>query len=196
MGSPLSPLLSNIFMDSLENKIQKLSLSNNLIYWFRYVDDILILWKGTSRQLQQFHLKLNDLDKNIKFTLEIENNKSINFLDLTITRSQNKHIFKIYHKPTHTDITINKSSTHPGTHKLAAYRSLIYRLVSIPMKKTDFEIELDRIKTIAINNGFKSHTVDKLLRNNRKDLLLKSISRKIFSNRTVQNIYIYGTTHL
>ena len=38
MGSPLSPLLANIFMISLEEKILP-KVSNYLCYWKRYVDD-------------------------------------------------------------------------------------------------------------------------------------------------------------
>lgn len=55
MGSPLSPLLSNIFMNHLENKIHILLLACNLIFWFRYASDVLILWKDTTRHHHQFH---------------------------------------------------------------------------------------------------------------------------------------------
>ena len=39
MGSPLGPLLANIFMISLEEEVRP-KLSNYLCYWKRYVDDI------------------------------------------------------------------------------------------------------------------------------------------------------------
>ncbi len=53
MGSPLSPLLADIFMDSLEQTIflSNHSLFRNITYWHRYVDDILVLWTGTTRQI-------------------------------------------------------------------------------------------------------------------------------------------------
>ena len=38
MGSPLGPLLANIFMISLEKKVLP-NVSNYLCYWKRYVDD-------------------------------------------------------------------------------------------------------------------------------------------------------------
>ena len=45
---------------------------------------------------------LNDLNKlhnNITFTLETETENSLNFLDLHIERTNNKHSFAMYHKP-------------------------------------------------------------------------------------------------
>ena len=38
MGSPLGPLLANIFMISLEEKVLP-KVSSYLCYWKRYVDD-------------------------------------------------------------------------------------------------------------------------------------------------------------
>jgi len=46
---------------------------------------------------------------------------------------------------------------------MAAYNSLIHRLLSIPMSTTDYEEEVNTIKHIAVANGYKSLIVDKLL---------------------------------
>jgi len=52
MGSPISPILAEIFMNDFENRILKCSRFGRLIkYWARYVDDILIVWSGTDRQV-------------------------------------------------------------------------------------------------------------------------------------------------
>ena len=74
-------------MDNLENKIFKNTLSKKFLYWYRYVDDILACFIGTDRQLQTFLNFINNLHSNIEFTLETEQNNSINFLDLTITKN-------------------------------------------------------------------------------------------------------------
>lgn len=163
MGNPLSPLLAEIFMDSLENKISKHPLFSKFVYWYRYVDDILACFTGTDRQLQLFLDYINNIHPNIKFTIEIENNNSINFLDLTISRKENKHVFSIFHKPTHTDTTIHKSSCHPTQHKHAAFYSMIHRLITVPMINTNFQKELNIIKQIAINNGYTTQLINKIL---------------------------------
>ena len=52
----------------------------------RYIDDIIILYKGNKRQCEQLPTHINKIYKNITFTVEYEYNNSINFLDLSITK--------------------------------------------------------------------------------------------------------------
>lgn len=164
MGNPLSPLLAEIFMDNIENIIyQNNNFSKQFLYWHRYVDDILVCFLGTNRQLNTVLEYINKIHPNITFTSELEINNSINFLDLTITKINNKHDFSIYHKPSHTDTTIHNKSVHPYTHKLAAYNSLVHRLLNIPLSKENYEKELNIIKQIAINNGYKPDLIDNIV---------------------------------
>ena len=60
---------------------------------------------------------MNNVDENIKFTIEKEENKRLNFLDLSIKKHQADLKFKIYRKSTNSDIVINESSNYPTAHK-------------------------------------------------------------------------------
>lgn len=176
MGNPLSPLLAEIFMDNLEGIIHGNNvLHRGFLYWHRYVDDVLTCFVGTTRQLDSFLEYINSLHPNIKFTMEIEENKKLNFLDLTLDRTDNTHQFSIFHKPSHTDTTINNSSTHPRQHKHAAYHSMIHRLLNIPLSEHDFEKELNLIRQIAVNNGFQVSFIDKLLHKKQYNNALKAV---------------------
>ena len=175
MGNPLSPLLAEIFMNSLEEHVSKNPLFKQFIYWYRYVDDILTCFTGTDRQLSQFLTLLNNFHPNIKFTIEEETNRSINFLDLTITNQNGSHMFSIYHKPSYTDTIIPNSSCHPHSHKLAAFHSMIHRLTTIPLSPSDFNKELNIIKQIAYNNGYSPAIVEKLLKKKQYNNCLKMI---------------------
>ena len=95
--------------------------------------------------------------------MEVEQGSSINFLDLTITRNTNKHEFSIYHKPSHTDITIHNTSTHPHSHKVSAYNSYIHRLTNIPLSEENYQKELNIIKQIAVNNGYPTKMIDQII---------------------------------
>jgi DNA mismatch repair ATPase MutL len=53
--------------------------------------------------------EFNTIHPTINFTIENEENKKINFLDLTIHREHNKLDYTIYRKPTATDILILSS---------------------------------------------------------------------------------------
>lgn len=163
MGNPLSPLLAEIFMNNLEEKIYSHPISKQFLYYFRYVDDILVCFKGTDRQLSTLQQFLNTLHPNITFTTELEENNSLNFLDLTLTKDNNKHIFSIFHKPSQTDITIHNTSFHPYQQKMLAYSSMIHRLINIPLPPAEFKKELSIIKQIAINNGYDYKMVNDIL---------------------------------
>jgi len=181
MGSPLSPLLAEIFMDHLEKIIHKHKISNSFIYWYRYVDDVLACFTGTNRQLDSFLEYINSLHEKINFTIETEKDNSINFLDLKISRIENKHIFSIYRKPSHTDTTIHQNSAHPVQHKLAAFHSMIHRLLNIPLSEKEYHSELNVIKQIAVNNGYSSHIINSIL--NKK--ITKNAISEVYPNQKI-----------
>ena len=52
--------------------------------------------------------------------------------------------------------------------KMAAYHSLIRRLLSIPLEDKDFHEELNTIKYIAKANGYKRSIIDNLVKKHRK----------------------------
>jgi hypothetical protein len=177
MGSPLSPLLAEIFLDHYENKLFNSghNLLNNIIYWYRYVDDILILWNGTDRQLDIFKKVLNNMHPKITFTVETDNNRCLNYLDLTISLMDNRHNFAIYRKPTYTDSVIPADSKHCFSQKMAAFYSLVNRLINVPLKKKDFENEKAIIKQIAVANGYPPGIIDKLILKQKKKNVIKLI---------------------
>ena len=137
MDSPLAPLVADVFMDKLETELfaSNHTLTKYTQYWYRYVDDILCLWNGTTSQLHEFRSLLNSLYPSIKFTLEIGGNQ-INFLDLEIPVLDGKHSFGIYRKPTTTDVLICGDSYHPFPHKNAAIHNMIHRLLYVPLLPT------------------------------------------------------------
>ena len=167
MGSPLSPLMAEIFMDHFERKY--VVGEPNIQFYYRYVDDVIICWTGTIRQMDIFVNKLNTFHPKIKFKLELESNMSLNFLDLTITRVQNKLDFQIYRKPTHTDTTIPASSCHPLQHKLAAFRSYVHRLMSVPLSTENYVKELKILYQTAISNGYSKKVIDNLIKKKLND---------------------------
>ncbi|KAI5721655.1 hypothetical protein M8J77_023521 [Diaphorina citri] len=164
MGSPLSPLLAEAYMDDFETQFFNSTspLLQNILTYHRYVDDILILWTGTHQEAQNLLVFANSLRENIKFEIEIGGNV-INFLDLTIHITSNKLEFNIYHKPTSTDTCIPHDSTHPQNQKMAAFRAYFNRLLEVPMSEQNTKLELDYIFQIAKNNGYQACTIKKLL---------------------------------
>ena len=143
--------------------------------WVRYVDDILCIWCGSLRQLNLFLSLINSLHSSINFTLELEENHAINFLDVTIAIQNQKLNFSIFRKPSYTDHVIPFNSNHHISHKLSAFHSLINRLVTIPLCKENYNKELHIIKLIASNNGYPTSLIDKLLSRKRRNLAINKI---------------------
>jgi hypothetical protein len=70
------------------------------------------------------------------FVMEEKINNSINFLDITISKDENKISFNAYRKVTATHIVIPNYSCHPPEQKLAAIRYLVNRLSTYPINET------------------------------------------------------------
>lgn len=119
MGSPISSLIIEIFLQFCEDRILKSNLGNKKISFYnRYIDDILLVFdshKTTADEIQNY---MNRIHQHVKFKPTLEEDKSINFLDLTLTRNTNTITANIYRKPRTTDTTIRYTSNHPIEHKL------------------------------------------------------------------------------
>ena len=100
----------------------------------------------------------------INFTVELQNDeKKLNFLDLTLKLSNTEIEFNIFRKSSHTGNTIHTDFFSPFEHKQAAFKSYVNRLLSVPLKEEAFNKELRIIKQIADNNGFNGEFVDQII---------------------------------
>jgi hypothetical protein len=75
MGSALSPVVSNIFMEYLALE----SANHKPSFWLRHVDDTFVIWP---RGPQEFFDHINSVRPFIQFTMKIEANNRIHFLDV------------------------------------------------------------------------------------------------------------------
>ena len=94
MGSPIAPVLANLFMSHFENKWIEEYNENQIFFYQRYVDDIFCMM-GNETAANDFLSFLNSKHPDIKFTMETQNNDSLPFLDVLITSTDNKLITSI-----------------------------------------------------------------------------------------------------
>ena len=113
MGAPTSSVLSELYLQFMEhNKLYTTLLQNSILGYFRYVDDILIVYNDSKTDIDKLLDLFNNAMPTMMFSIEKESNNSINFLDITIHRNTENFSFSIYRKPTTTDIII-PSATLP-----------------------------------------------------------------------------------
>ena len=111
MGSPLSPVIANLFMEALESKALELSPLRPKM-WIRYVDDTFVLWPHSEEELDNFHDLLNSITPSIQFTCEKEKDKTLPFLDVSLKREDDSISTRVHRKATHTDRYLHFSSHH------------------------------------------------------------------------------------
>ena len=83
MGSHLDPALANIFVGFHESRLFDGTVKPGV--HFRYVEDTFVIF-GSELECDRFHVNLNQLHPALNFTLEKEQNNSLNFLDVLASK--------------------------------------------------------------------------------------------------------------
>ena len=82
--------------------------------------------------VSSFHDTLNASDPKISFTIELENNGQIAFLDTLVSRRNGVAVIDVYRKPIHTDRYLDFSSHHAIKHKISTASTLLSRASNLP----------------------------------------------------------------
>ena len=130
MGSPISPIVANLFMEDLETKALATSTAPPTL-WKRYVDDTFIIIHKAEKN--NFLQHLNSIDDNIHFTCEeADENGAIAFLDMLITPDEEGRLnISVYRKATHTDQYLHWDSHHAVNSKYSVVGTLFHRARTI-----------------------------------------------------------------
>jgi len=97
MGSPLGPVLANIFVGFHECRLFDNTAKPGVYLW--YVNDSFIIF-GSELDCDHFQEKFNLLHPALKFTIEKEQNNSLHFLDVLVEKEGTGFLTSIYKKPT------------------------------------------------------------------------------------------------
>ena len=174
MGAPTSSIISEIFLQEVDETITKIIKKYDTSgTYYRYVDDAIYISQNNGINTQQIINEINNIHNKLKFTIEEEHDNKLNYLDVTISKSNNKFTYSIYRKPTQTDLIIPNKSIHPYQHKMAAFYSMLHRMLKIPMNSIEQNKERNIIKQLAKANGYHNKTIDKIENKIRQKLNIK-----------------------
>ena len=184
MGSPLGPVLANIFMVKLENDV--IPTLSNLTLWKRYVDDtIAVIKNGEMNNILQ---KLNSFHPFIKFTCEVETDNCIAFLDVNIERQADNSIeTSVYRKSTNSNLYMHWDSYAPKHWKIGTLRSLIQRAHIVCSTEVKYQDELKHITSVFTKINGYPYSVVQQIRNKFKFNEVVNTEREI-ENNVDQNI--------
>ena len=116
MGSPVSPVFANIYIEYFESLA--IPSSPTLIkWWFRFVDDVHSVTRKDQVNKLQEHLI--SIDPYIKFTIELPGTDGLPFLDILTKPTPNSTESTVFRKTNHTNRYLDYNPNHPISAKLS-----------------------------------------------------------------------------
>ena len=191
MGSPVSVIVANLFMEELEKKAID-TFDHEVRVWKRYVDDTFVVLK--KEHVGALHSHLNRQFTGVSFTVEEEADRSLPFLDVEVRRGEDGSLkTAVFRKATHTDKYLDFKSHHSVQHKESVIRSLVIRGDSFPSDEAERSAEVRHInRTLRQNNyprTFIQRTRRKIQRGNtRSDYDREEVRRPVVVLPYVQGV--------
>ena len=168
MGSPVSPIVANLYMEEVERRALDSFHGVSPSHWFRYVDDTWV--KIKTHEVQPFTEHINSVDNNIKFTREDVKDNTLPFLDCEVRIEEDRTLsVGVYRKPTHTDQYLLFDSHHPLEHKMSVIRTLQHRALHIPTSTQNKERESKHVKAALKTCGYPEWAFTKSVSRGRGD---------------------------
>ncbi|XP_069483452.1 uncharacterized protein [Ambystoma mexicanum] len=178
MGATMAPSVANLYVETFEKSNIYSNLNpynNNIVKWSRYIDDILVIWRGTLTEANNFFNWLNNRNPHLQFTMT-SSNELTNFLDLTIFASNGVLKIKPYHKPTDKNSLLEYSSHHIKHLRDNLPFGQFLRLKRNSSTKETYEAEADTLAKKLRQRGYPKKLVQKAAKrafNNNREALLE-----------------------
>jgi hypothetical protein len=155
MGSPLGPILANIFVGYNEFLLFQ-KIKKPLVY-IRYVDDTFALFNN-AKESRGFLKQLKTLHSSLDFTVEDEKDLLLPFLDVLVERRRRSFVTSIYRKPTFSGEYVHWHSFTPLKRKTNIITCLVTRAVRI-CSPSKIDEEMENILNIFSNLCYPQHIV-------------------------------------
>ena len=173
MGSPLGPVFADTFLSCHECPwLSNCPSQFKPLYYRRYVDCFLLF--DSPNHIKPFLDYMNCQHPRIVFTQETEENNSLSFLNILITRQNGSFTTSVCQKPTFTGLYTNFNSFLPFIFKKGFLFTLLNPYFNICSSYVTFSSQLNFFKKIFLLNGYPEKLIDYCIR---------SYLDKIFSPR-------------
>jgi len=188
MGSPISPVLACLFMEFFEKDlIPKVTQARKYIMK-RYVDDTVVVWNN-EEDFNMFFSQINNIHKNIKFTVEEEKNNRLPFLDLELHRREEGILTSIYRKPMYTNIHTHFFSCHSMNVKKETVAGF-FRRALLYCNEEFVSQELEFIKQTFRNLGYPDNLIEDIYHKTKRKMYPKKVTKKELKEEKKQRVII------
>ena len=161
MGSPISPIVTDLYMENFETRSISTSPHPPLM-WKRFVDDICVIIKEAHKQ--EFLEHINSIDPHIQFTSEDSKpDGSMPFLDMLITPTEDGRLnTTVYRKPTHTDMYLKWDSHHPISSKYSVVCTLHHRAKTICSSTNMLQREEEHLQRVLTKCKYPTLAINRV----------------------------------
>jgi hypothetical protein len=132
------------------------------LIWWRFIDDIFMIWAHTREELSSFIKALNSYHESLKFTTDISET-SANFLDVTLKKNGNKIETTVYTKPTDAHMYLHYTSFHPQHQKISIPYSQAIRIGRICSSNESFIECTEKLKINLSERGYPINLIKKAI---------------------------------
>ena len=186
MGSPLSPIVANIYMETFEVEAIR-SAPSPPKFWKRFVDDTFTILESSKKE--EFLTHLNSIDQQIQFTAEeSREDGAMPFLDILVTPGKDGSIStSVYRKPTHTDLYLQWESHHPLSSKYSVIGTLQHRANTICSSPQLLQEEEEHLQQALMRCQYPNWALNKV-KHKLRNPATRSTSNN--NNNIIQRTYI------
>ena len=145
MGSPLGPLMANVFMCHLENS------SHATIWCPLCVIDImmiLLLDMPSTVAAADFLTTLNGLHLSLKFTMELPADNMISFIGIEVIKNGTELETCVYREPTNTGLLLHFHSHEVKRYKTSLLKTMLHRTYALSSMTEAFNEECTKLCSI------------------------------------------------
>ncbi len=167
MGTKMAPSYATLVLGYLELKLYSIfeehfgsAGKEYLIENFkRFLDDVFCIWdQELYGDISILLDMLNNLDSNIKFTIEIGKD-GLPFLDIMVKRDGTRITTDLFYKPTDSKLYLDFHSCHPRNTKINVPYNLARRICTICLDTEDRDFRLQELKEFLTKRHYPSSLI-------------------------------------
>ncbi|CAH2246417.1 Hypothetical predicted protein [Pelobates cultripes] len=156
------PMYANSYMYIFETEHILEPFKRNIIKYFRFIDDILIIWRGTKTQAQEMVEHINQLPTPIRMTANV-NTEKVQFLDVELSVENHRMVYSLYSKPTDRNTILHYNSAHPMNLIKFKPKAQFLRVMRNNSKEMTKQQQLQEMKMKFLDRGYSERVLDKVL---------------------------------
>ncbi|XP_078525602.1 uncharacterized protein LOC144798546 [Lissotriton helveticus] len=178
MGTCFAPSYANLFVGWWEEQVPRSCTAGTetgqVKSWYRYIDDLFIVWDGGMDSAEEFIRILNLNDLNLHFSGSVSPVRA-EYLDLRVYIEDNQMHTTLHRKDTAGNSTLFASSSHPTPLKNSIPYGELLRIRRNCSKDSDFEAAasecIERFSMRGYGTTLLSKTLKKVRKMQRSQLL-------------------------